>query len=316
MTTTTEPGTLIRPESFSYVFNPYREPIARVKPGEPVTIECEDAFESRIQGPEDLPGRALAGAKFLNPQTGPIFVEGAEPGDTLAVQIERIEPRRDFAVSCLVPYFGGLTSTVGTRTLQEPLPEKVWVWRLLDGNRLANDDLGVEVPWKPFMGTLAVAPDLEAITALAPGPFGGNMDVPDVCPGNTVFLPVWNEGALFYTGDTHANQGQGELCGVALEITSRVTVVFQVLKGQTIEWPRIESPDRIMVVGSARPMEDAARIANTELVLWLEDEYGFDRWDAYQLLTQAGGLYVGNMVDTTYSLVASIEKTYLNGRAA
>lgn len=302
----------VRPDSYSYVFNPYREAIVRVNPGDRVTIHTNDAFESRIQSAEDLPSRALATAKFLNPQTGPIYVEGAEPGDTLAIRIESIEPTRDFAVSALIPYFGGLTSTPFTRTLQEPLPEKVWVWNLSeDGRSLTNEDLGVEVDWDPFMGTLAVAPDLEAITALAPGPFGGNMDVPDVRPGNTVYLPVWNEGALVYTGDCHARQGQGELCGVALEITSKVTVVFDVIKGQAIEWPRIESEDAIMVVGSARPMEDAARIANTELVLWLEEEHSFDRWDAYQLLTQAGGLYVGNMVDTTYSLVASIDKKYL-----
>lgn len=301
----------ITPKDYSYVFNPYREPIARVRPGEAVTIHCDDAFESRIQSREDVPSRALATAKFLNPQTGPIYVEGAEPGDTLVVGIKRIEPTRDFAVSCLIPFFGGLTSTVFTRTLQEPLPERVWVWKLND-DVLTNTELGIEVPLDPFMGTLAVAPDLEAITALAPGPFGGNMDVPDIKPGNTVYLPVWNEGALFYTGDTHANQGQGELCGVGLEITSKVTVEFGVIKGRAIEWPRIESPDALMVVGSARPMEDAARIANTELVLWLESDYGFERWDAYQLLTQAGGLYVGNMVDTTYSLVASINKRYLN----
>lgn len=302
----------VKPESFSYVFNPYREAVERVRPGDRVVVHTEDAFESRIQSTEDLPGEALATAKFLNPQTGPIFVEGAEPGDTLAVRIEKIEPTRDFAVSALIPYFGGLTSTAMTRTLQEPLPEKVWVWNLSeDGNSLSNDELGVEVDWDPFLGTLAVAPDLEAISALAPGPFGGNMDVPDVRPGNTVYLPVWNEGALVYTGDCHARQGQGELCGVALEITAKVTLVFDVIKGQTIEWPRIESDDRIMVVGSARPMEDAARIANTELILWLEEEHGYDRLDAYQLLTQAGGLYVGNMVDTTYSLVASVEKKYL-----
>ncbi|HET7480051.1 MAG TPA: acetamidase/formamidase family protein [Rubrobacteraceae bacterium] len=306
--------TEVIPESYSYVFNPYREAVARVKPGERVTIHTNDAFESRIQSEDDLPGKALATAKFLNPQTGPIYVEGAEPGDTLAVRIESIEPTRDFAVSAMIPYFGGLTSTTMTRTLQEPLPEKVWVWDLIEGgSKLRNDDLGVTLDWDPFMGTLAVAPDLEAISALAPGPFGGNMDVPDVRPGNTVYLPVWNEGALFYTGDCHARQGQGELCGVALEITSKVTVVFDVIKGKAIEWPRIESEHRIMVVGSARPMEDAARIANTELVLWLEEEHGFDRWDAYQLLTQAGGLYVGNMVDTTYSLVATIEKKYLPG---
>jgi amidase len=303
----------VAPRDYSYVFNPYREPIARVKPNERVTIHTDDAFESRITKKEDLPSRALATAKFLNPQTGPIYVEGAEPGDSLAVRIESIVPTRDFAVSVLIPYFGGLTSTNFTRTLQEPLPERVWIWDLVDGgDNLVNEELGVKLPWEPFLGTLAVAPDLEAITALAPGPFGGNMDVPDVKPGNTVYLPVWNSGALVYSGDCHARQGQGELCGVAMEITSKVTMVFEVIKDKAIEWPRIESDEAIMVVGSARPMEDAARIANTELILWLEQEYGYDRWDAYQLLTQAGGLYVGNMVDTTYSLVASIEKKYLS----
>ncbi len=297
----------VTPESFSYVFSPYREPIARVRPGERVVIQCEDAFESRIRTAADVPSRALAGARFLNPQTGPIYVEGAEPGDTLAVRIEEITPTRDFAASCLIPYFGGLTSTAVTRTLQAPLEERVWIWKLENG-QLRNDEIGLSLPWQPFMGTLAVAPDLEAITTLAPGPFGGNMDVPDVCPGNIVYLPVWNEGALFYTGDTHARQGQGELCGVALEITSRVTVVFDVVKGKAILWPRIESPDRLMAVGSARPMEDAARIAYAELAGWLAADFGWTLPNAYQLLTQAGGLYVGNMVDTTYSLVASIEK--------
>jgi amidase len=310
---TNEGGTVeVVPQDYSYVFNPYRESIARVKPNERVTIQTNDAFESRITKKEDLPSRALATAKFLNPQTGPIYVEGAEPGDTLAIHIESIEPTRDFAVSVLIPYFGGLTSTHFTRTLQDPLPERVWIWNLVDGgSNLFNEELGLKLPWEPFLGTLAVAPDLEAITALSPGPFGGNMDVPDVKPGNTVYLPVWNSGALVYTGDCHARQGQGELCGVAMEITSKVTVVFDVIKDKAIEWPRIESDEAIMVVGSARPMEDAARIANTELILWLEHEYGYDRWDAYQLLTQAGGLYVGNMVDTTYSLVASVDKKHL-----
>jgi amidase len=307
-----EPVAVI-PQSFSYVFSPYREPIARVRQGERVAIQCEDAFESRIRSTQDVPSRALAGAKFLNPQTGPIYVEGAKPGDVLAVRIEDISPTRDFAVSCLFPYFGGLTSTAVTRTLQDPLEERVWIWQLKDGS-LSNEELGLSLPWQPFMGTLAVAPDLEAITTLAPGPFGGNMDVPDVCPGNTVYLPIWNEGALFYTGDTHARQGQGELCGVALEITSRVTVVFDVIKGKSILWPRIESPDRLMTVGSARPMEDAARIAYAELVGWLAADYGWTVPNAYQLLTQAGGLYVGNMVDTTYSLVASVDKTLATRR--
>jgi amidase len=304
----------IRPKTYSYVFSPYLEPIARVKPGDEVILYTNDAFESRIQSAKDLPSIALASAKFLNPQTGPIYIEGAEPGDTLVAHIKDIQPTRDFAVSCFIPYFGGLTSTSTTRFLQAPLDEKVWIWQLKDGpdgKHFINDEIRVKAPWDAFMGTFAVAPDLEALTALGPGPYGGNMDVPDVKPGNTIYLPVWNPGALFFTGDCHARQGHGELCGVALEITSKCTVVFDVIKGKAIDWPRIESPDKLMVVGSARPMEDAARIAYTELVLWLEADYGFTRWEAYQLLTQVGGLYVGNMVDVTYSLVASIEKRYL-----
>src|SRR5436189_4625915 len=130
------------PKSYIYVFSPYRVPIARVSPGRQVVVHCDDAFESRIQSREDIPSRALAGAKFLNPQTGPIYIEGAEPGDTLAVHIEDITATRDFAVSCLIPYFGGLTSTALTRTLQAPLEERVWIWHLKDGS-LSNDELGL-----------------------------------------------------------------------------------------------------------------------------------------------------------------------------
>jgi len=111
-----KPPVEIIPETFSYVFSPYREPIAHVAQGQRVIIHCEDAFESRILSTGDLPSRSLADAKFLNPQTGPIYIEGAEPGDVLAVSIEEIEPTRDFAVSCLIPFFGGLTSTSLTRT--------------------------------------------------------------------------------------------------------------------------------------------------------------------------------------------------------
>lgn len=124
-------------------------------------------------------------------------------------------------------------------------------------------------------------------------------------------MPVRVPGALFYTGDAHGSQGDGELCGVALEISARSVLTFDVIKGQAIDWPRIESPDKLMTVGSARPMEDAARIAYAELVEWLAADYGYERFDAYQLLTQLGEMYVGNMVDTNYSLVAGVAKDHL-----
>jgi amidase len=290
---------------YHYVFSRYVESVATVQPGETVAIFTDDAFESQISRESDRPSEILGA--YLNPQTGPISVEGAEPGDTLAVRIENIEPTRDWAVSVFVPYFGGLTATKVTRTLHEPLPEKVWLYRLR-GRWLEHNER-LRFPWRPFMGTVGTASELEALSALTPFDHGGNMDVPDVKPGNTIYLPVRVPGALFFTGDCHAGQGQGELCGVALEITAKVTMTFNLIKQKTIAWPRIESPEEYMTIGSARPMEDAARIAYAELVGWLV-ELGWDRWEAYEALTQIGDLYVGNMVDTFYSLVAKIRKEY------
>ncbi len=295
-----------QPGSYHYAFSRYVEPIARVKPGETVAIYTQDAFESQLARETDQPSAILG--PYLNPQTGPIFIESAEPGDTLVVHILDIEPTRDWAVSAFIPYFGGLTSTRFTRTLQEPLPERVWIYQLKDGMLTHNARLSF--PWRPFLGTMATAPDLEAISALTPYDQGGNMDVPDTKPGNTLFLPVRVPGAYFFTGDCHAGQGDGELCGVALEITAKATLKFDLIKQKRLDWPRIESPDAYMAVGSARPMEDAARIAYGELIVWMV-EMGWDRWEAYQALTQIGGLYVGNMVDTTYSLVARIARQYV-----
>lgn len=289
----------------SYVFSRYLDPIAKVKPGEEVTIYTDDAFENKITKETDVPSEILG--KYLNPQTGPIYIEGAEPGDTLVAHIIDIQPTRDWAVSILNPYFGGLTTTPVTRMLHEHLPEKVWIYELRDGMLVNNTQLSF--PWKPFMGTIGTAPDLEAVSALTPAEHGGNMDVPDAKPGNSVYLPVNVPGAYFYTGDCHAGQGEGELCGVAMEISGKVTLRFELIKGKSINWPRIESPSELMAVGSARPMEDAARIAYAELIEWMM-ELGWDQLEAYQALTQIGKLYVANMVDTNYSLVAKIEKKY------
>lgn len=297
-----------QPGEYQYTFGPYSEPIATVGRGESVAIYTEDAFGGKLTS-EDQPPSSVLGP-YLNPQTGPIYIEGAEPGDTLVVRIEDIEPARDWAVSCLIPFFGGLTSTRFTAMLQPALPERTWIYRRTGSGGYSWNGRW-EIPWAPFLGTVGTAPHIEAISSLTPGGHGGNMDVPDATIGNTLYFPIHHPGALFYGGDVHAAQGQGELCGVALEIPARVTLAFDVIKGKAIGWPRIESPDAIMVVGSARPMEDAARIAYSELVLWLESEYGFDRLDAYQLLTQAGRCHVGNMVDPNYSLVAACPKRYL-----
>lgn len=305
------PREIRQPGEYQYTFGPYAEPIARVERGETVVIHTVDAFGDKLVSEDQKPSVLLG--PYLNPQTGPLFIEGAEPGDTLVVKIEAIEAARDWAVSCLVPFFGGLTSTHATATLQAPLEERVWIYQRTASGGFAWGDAW-EIPWAPFFGTIGTAPHIEAIASLAPGAHGGNMDVPEATEGNTLYFPVHHPGALFFTGDAHAAQGQGELCGVALEIAARGTFTFDVIKGQPTEWPRIESPEAIMSVGSARPMEDAARIAYADLIAWLERDYGFDRLDAYQLLSQAGGLTVGNMVDPNYSLVASCPKRYIEGR--
>ena len=300
----------IRTDTYSYVFGAYDEPIATVAPGEIVDVFTEDAFESRIQSEADLPSEVLT-MPFLNPQTGPIRIEGAVKGDTLAVEIIEIEPMRDFVISALIPGFGGLTGTTATALLNPSLPETVYKYPLRDGH--VELPRGIRIPYAPFLGTIATAPELEAIGALVPGPFGGNMDVPDTCPGNIVKLPVNVDGAYFFTGDAHAAQGDGELCGVACEMTARVRLRFHLEPQQTIAGPRIVSPGEIMAVGSSRPMEDAARIAWVELIRWMQADYGFGELEAYQLLTQAGTMRVGNMVDPQYSLVAKIDKHYLGG---
>jgi acetamidase/formamidase len=295
-----------QPGKHSYVFSPYLEPIATVQPGEEFVIYTKDAFEDQMTNLEQKPTEVLG--DYLNPQTGPVYIEGAEPGDTIKVNIIDIQPTRDWAISLFIPYFGGLTSTNATRTLQEPLPERVFLYRIADGWVTHNEKL--RFPWRPFLGTIGTAPFMEALSALTPFDHGGNMDVPDVKPGNSIYLPVNVEGALLFAGDCHAGQGQGELCGVALEVAARTTLSAELIKGHKARWPRIESPEEFMVVGSARPMEDAARIAYTELVYWMV-EMGWDKWEAYQALTQIGDCYVGNMVDTYYSMVAKIRKEYV-----
>jgi amidase len=170
----------------------------------------------------------------------------------------------------------------------------------------------IELPLRPMLGRVAVAPDgEEAWSGMWPGNFGGNMDDSDVREGTTVYLPVFHEGALFYFGDFHALQGDGEIIGSGLESTADVTFQFDVLKGRKIRWPRLEDATHIMVAGSIRPLSDALRIAYVELIEWLVAEYGFDKIEAYQVASQAGVVRVANMVDPNYTVVAKFPKSAL-----
>ena len=299
----------LRQREFCYVLGPFQKPTLIVEPPETIVVETEDAFGGKIKTEKDLPTPDRVALPFVNPQTGPIYVKGAQKGDTLIVHIKDIKPASDQGATCLVPYFGGLTSTTYTRLLNAPLPTNTKICPIRDGKVYFSDK--IVLPLEPIIGTIGVSPEIEAVSSLTPGMHGGNMDCPDVCIGNKLFLPVFVEGALLYLGDVHAVQGDGELCGVAVEVPAECTLTVDLIKGKTITWPRIESPDYIMTVGSCKPMEDAMRIAFTELVLWLEGEYGFNLWDAYQLCTQVAKVRLAQMVNPLYTMVAKFPKKYL-----
>lgn len=296
--------------TFHYVYGPYADPVLEVEPGAVVTVETHDAFEGAIKEVVPNPSEHL-NFPFLNPQTGPIYVKGAEKGDALAVRILSIKPRgpQPVGTTCLLTEFGGLVATGDTALLNPPLPEKVRKVNV-DENGVYWSDT-VTLPYEPFIGTIGTAPEIEAISSLQPDYYGGNMDLPDVAPGSIIYLPVQTAGGYLYLGDCHAIQGDGELCGVALEMPATVELQIDLIKGHGNSWPQLETEERMMFIGSARPMEDAARIAYRELVRWVAAETGQSEADAYLLLTMCGKVRLGNMVDPKYSIGAAIEKKYL-----
>lgn len=294
-------------------------PVRRIAPGTVIELSTEDAFAGKIRSETDFASQVLD-FPFVNPQTGPFYVEGAEPGDTLAVHFVSIEPSRDWAASTTVPLFGALTATHTTAMLHAPLPEVTWIWQLDRSARTCkfrarDGSWAVDLPMDPMHGTLGVAPaNFEVRSALVPDAFGGNMDTPELRAGVTCYLGVNVEGALFSLGDGHARQGEGELCGVAVECAMDTVIAVELVRGVPCAWPRIESDGYLMSTGSARPLEDAFRIAQSDMVAWLSSDFGLDVLDAYQLVSQAVEAPLANVVDVNYTSVAKLAKRWLPER--
>jgi acetamidase/formamidase len=306
-------------EQFAWTFGG-AAPVARIAPGTILELWTEDCFAGRVRGKDDLVS-VVCEFPFLNPQTGPFYVEGAEPGDTLAVHFISVEPARSWAASTTVPLFGALTSTHLTATLQDPLAEVVWIWELDRAAGLCrfsarDSEFAADLPLNPMHGTVGVAPaNLEVRSALVPDAFGGNMDTPEMRAGVTCYLGVNVEGALLSIGDGHARQGEGETCGVAVECAMNTVLAVDLIKGIGTPWPRLESDTHIMSTGSARPLEDAFRIAQADMVHWVSALAGLSALDAYQFISQAVEAPLANVVDTNYTSVAKLAKSYLPGRA-
>lgn len=314
---TYRPDSEADPASLVYTFGG-AAPIRSVTPGTVLQLWTEDCFAGRVRASTDRVSQ-VCDPRYLNPQTGPFHVEGAEPGDTLAVHFISIEPSRDWAVSSTVPLFGSLTGTLTTATLQGPLPERTWVYEV---DRVAREltfaaldsDHRVRMPLDPMHGTVGVAPALgEVRSALTPDAHGGNMDTPEMRAGVTCYLGVNVPGAAFSLGDGHCRQGEGETCGVAVEAAMDTVVVVDLIKSVPCPWPRLESDNAIMTTGSAKPLEDAFRIAQSQLVHWVAAETGMSVLDSYQLVSQGVRSPVANVVDTAYTMVAKLPKAYLPG---
>ena len=294
---------------YPYVYSAGIDPVLHIDPGTVVSAETHDAFEGAIQKETDVPSEIL-NFPFLNPQNGPIYVNGAKKGDTIAIYIESIVPRgpQPRGTTVIMPEFGGLVPTFETALLTAPLPEVVRKLEVTVENGTKWSDK-ISLPYEPFIGTIGTSPQIEAISSLVPDYYGGNMDLPDVAPGAVIYLPVNADGGYVYLGDCHAAQGDGELCGVAIEHPTVTTVRIDLIKDWTIRSPRLENEQFYMTVGSARPMEDAVRGAYRELIRWMAADFGFDEIDAYMLLTQCGRVRLGNMVDPKYTVGASILKS-------
>jgi acetamidase/formamidase len=303
------------PDQYAWTFGGVA-PTHRITPGTVLKLWTEDAFSGRLQRTTDKPSQVLNMAE-VNPQTGPFFVEGAEPGDTLALHIVDLTPARDWAASSTIPFFGALTGTDRTALLNDPLPEQTWIYELDRARGIVRfeaqrSSLSLELPIAPMLGTVGVAPPAREVrSSLVPDTFGGNMDTPEMRAGTTCYLGVNVEGALFSVGDGHYRQGEGESCGTAVEGAMDVTLIVELVKGGAPAWPRLEHDEDYVVVGSARPLEDAWRASQVGMIAWLGELYGLDRLDAYQLLTQVSHSPLANVCDTNYSAVTKIDKSFL-----
>ena len=297
-------------KEFHYTIGPYSTPVLTIEPGDRVIVDTRDAFEGAISSEQDIPSQLLK-MPFLNPQNGPIMVNGAEKGDVIAVYIESMLPRgvNPHGICAMIPHFGGLTGTDLTAMLNDPLPEKVRMIKL-DSEKVSWSERHT-LPYKPHIGTLSVSPEIDSINSLTPDNHGGNMDVPDIGPGSITYLPVRAPGGRLFIGDAHACQGDGEICGTAVEFASITTIKVDLIKNWQLSWPRMENAETIMSIGSARPLEDATRIAYRDLIYWLVADFGFEQWDAYMLLSQCGKVRLGNMVDPKYTVGAMLNKALL-----
>ena len=299
------------PTTFYNTYSFAHPPALRIKPGDRVVTKTVDA------GGVDWNGKSVASGG--NPETGPFYIEGAEPGDMLVVTIEKLETNRAsaYSSSLLAPYTVD-PGAIAARVDRDPKRVTWTIDKARGVARLDQADVqpgGIELPLKPMLGCIGVAPARkEAIATGVPGAFGGNMDYASMGVGVKLMLPVNEPGALLFLGDGHARMGEGEVVGTGLETSMDVEFSVALVKKKAIAWPRLETDTHVMVLGSARPLLEAFQHATTELQKWLMADYGLTERGAQTLLGQAAEYEIANVVDPNFTVVAKIRKAMLPRR--
>jgi acetamidase/formamidase len=297
------------------------KPVLTVASGDTVTVDSVSG------GPDVLPPDALrAGGRFdilpdhlaihqgLEPKlgahilTGPIAVEGAEPGDVLAIEILAIDPRQNWGYTRIRPLSG---------TLPEDFPvRRIWHTAIDRQRGIATVPWGAEIDLAPFFGVMGVAPppNYGAVTSIVPREFGGNIDLKELTAGTTLFLPVWTAGALFSAGDGHGVQGDGEVCVTALETALTGTFRLTLRKDMQIDLPRAETPTHLITMGFDEDLDDAAKTALRRMIALIGERMGLGAEDAYMFCSLAVDMRVTQLVDGNKGIHAMLPKRYVNDR--
>ncbi len=308
-----------------YAFDGRDEPLLRVQPGEAFEIETWDAGTGYFKSAQDkaVPGKRPGFDRIpplANPIAGPVYLEGAQRGDTLVITVEEILVA-DYSWIAVGPKRGPLGESTRWPELSTDYTTKILrhtpgpSGTMRDGTVHFNDR--ISWPITPFIGTLGVAPDREVTTSIdGQGEWGGNLDIRDVCPGHRILLPIFHPGALFYLGDVHASQGDTEFTGTAAETQATVRLRLDLVKGRRVPWMRIDKPDSIVSVYAYRPLEVAVETATINLMDWLITDHGFSPTDAYCLVSTCPDFRIHvyqmcKLAKLNYVAGAELRKRYL-----
>jgi amidase len=299
-------ATRIPKGNVNFTLSPDRLPVAEVSPGARLCVETELNLGDVLHRVGDVLEPEMINPPFINGATGPIYVRGATTGHVLTCDIEAMEliPPGVTAIPPKVwPFIDRLSTSGGevhSRVVDVREGEVIW-------------DAQLRIPIRPMVGVIGTAPLLEAVSTMDCGRHGGNMDVQELGPGCRIYLPVAVDGALLYIGDCHAIQGDGELAGVgAIEIRTNTSVRVDLAeRAERMTWPRFETSEHIGTIASARPLEDAFRLAVEELAYWMADDYAIPLPDAVLLLAQVAEARCTQLVNPKYTYVCKVAKRYL-----